>query len=155
LYVSFPSCVKFSIEKSVDEALLRKRIQDLQQYRRVGLRTAADIEQYEADIVKRVSIVIVGVRTALVYQHVLYYKAQVKATVARDWYSSERLQHRAGNGRQSSGPDTRRASHASFAPDSDGRKSNERELTPKNGSAPNGTGPIRKPRAYTHWALVH
>ena len=37
------------------ESMLRKRIQDLQHYRRMGLTTAADIEKYENDIVKRVS----------------------------------------------------------------------------------------------------
>ena len=39
----------------VDEHMLRKRIQELQHYRRMGLRTPADIEKYEADLVKRVS----------------------------------------------------------------------------------------------------
>lgn len=39
----------------LDEALLRKRIQELQQYRRLGLSTPADIEKYEADLAKRVS----------------------------------------------------------------------------------------------------
>jgi transcriptional adapter 2-alpha len=38
--------------------MLRKRIQDLQHYRRMGLTTAADIEKYENDIVKRVSPVV-------------------------------------------------------------------------------------------------
>lgn len=40
---------------SADEALLRKRIQELQQYRRLGLSTPADIEKYETDLAKRVS----------------------------------------------------------------------------------------------------
>ena len=35
--------------------MLRKRIQELQHYRRMGLRTPADIEKFEADLVKRVS----------------------------------------------------------------------------------------------------
>ncbi|TRM70261.1 hypothetical protein BD626DRAFT_392956 [Schizophyllum amplum] len=35
------------------EALLRKRIQDLQNYRRLGLTTAADIERYDIDLAKR------------------------------------------------------------------------------------------------------
>lgn len=38
-----------------DEAMLRKRIQELQGYRRLGLSTAADIEKYDADFIKRVS----------------------------------------------------------------------------------------------------
>jgi hypothetical protein len=37
-----------------DEAILRKRIQELQHYRRMGLTTAADIEKYEVDNNKRV-----------------------------------------------------------------------------------------------------
>jgi transcriptional adapter 2-alpha len=37
-----------------DEALLRKRIQELQTYRRLGLSTSSDIEKYEADHAKRV-----------------------------------------------------------------------------------------------------
>lgn len=37
-----------------DEALLRKRIQELQTYRRLGLSTSSDIEKYEADHSKRV-----------------------------------------------------------------------------------------------------
>ena len=35
--------------------MLRKRIQELQHYRRMGLRTPADIDKYEADVAKRVS----------------------------------------------------------------------------------------------------
>ena len=38
-----------------DESILRKRIQDLQHYRRMGLTTLADIEKYDADQIKRVS----------------------------------------------------------------------------------------------------
>ncbi|CCL99652.1 uncharacterized protein FIBRA_01672 [Fibroporia radiculosa] len=63
------------------ESLLRKRIQELQHYRRMGLTTAADIDKYEADVAKR---------------------SQVKANLTRDYYSSERFQLRAGSGRQSS-----------------------------------------------------
>ncbi|KAL6301252.1 hypothetical protein BKA93DRAFT_828374 [Sparassis latifolia] len=99
------------------EAVLRKRIQELQHYRRMGLTTAADIEKYEADVIKR---------------------ASVKANLTRDYYSSDRLQLRPG-GRQSSGPDARRSS----MPDADGRKSHEREMTPKLPMVPNvaGVGP--------------
>lgn len=39
---------------NLDEALLRKRIQELQQYRRLGLSTSADIDKYELDLAKRV-----------------------------------------------------------------------------------------------------
>jgi transcriptional adapter 2-alpha len=38
-----------------DETLLRKRIQELQHYRRLGLQTAADIEKYDQDVIRRVS----------------------------------------------------------------------------------------------------
>lgn len=37
-----------------DESFLRRRIQELQHYRRMGLRTAADIDKYEQDVIKRV-----------------------------------------------------------------------------------------------------
>ncbi|OCH88639.1 SWIRM-domain-containing protein [Obba rivulosa] len=98
------------------ESLLRKRIQDLQHYRRMGLTTAADIDKYDADVAKR---------------------AQAKTSLTRDYYSSERLQSRVGSGRQSSVPDQRRLHD-------EGRKSLERDSTPKPGTAtPNvsGTGP--------------
>ncbi|KAI6010512.1 hypothetical protein EDC04DRAFT_2905864 [Pisolithus marmoratus] len=83
------------------EAVLRKRIQELQHYRRMGLTTAADIDKYEHDAIRR-------------------------ANVTRDYYPSERLnQLRAGgSGRES-----------------EGRKSHERESTPK---LVIGTGPPRR-----------
>ena len=34
--------------------MLRKRIQELQTYRRLGLRSAGDIEKYDADLARRV-----------------------------------------------------------------------------------------------------
>lgn len=104
------------------EAILRKRIQELQHYRRLGLCTQADVEKYEIDLAKR---------------------TQAKATPIRD-YASDRLQHRA-TGRQSSGPDPRRASLASFGGDSDDRKS--REPTPRLGPGPSSAPPVRKPPA--------
>ncbi|KAI0759856.1 hypothetical protein BD413DRAFT_487174 [Trametes elegans] len=67
------------------EHMLRKRIQELQHYRRMGLRTPADIEKYEADVAKR---------------------ASVKANLPRDFYVDRRL----GGARASSGPDPRRGS---------------------------------------------
>jgi transcriptional adapter 2-alpha len=39
---------------AIDEAMLRKRIQELQHYRRMGLATPADIEKFEVDSVRRV-----------------------------------------------------------------------------------------------------
>jgi hypothetical protein len=38
-----------------DEAMLRKRIGELQQFRKLGLTTAADIKKWEDDLYKRVS----------------------------------------------------------------------------------------------------
>ncbi|KAG5639467.1 hypothetical protein H0H81_001589 [Sphagnurus paluster] len=65
------------------EAILRKKILDLQTYRRLGLTSAADIEKYEADLAKR---------------------AQAKANPPREYHS-----HARSGGRHSSGPDPRRA----------------------------------------------
>ncbi|KAJ7752108.1 hypothetical protein B0H16DRAFT_1547447 [Mycena metata] len=62
------------------EAMLRKKIQDLQQYRRLGLSTAADIDKYLTDVAKR---------------------TQIK-TNPREYYAAEKNR---GSGRQSSGPD--------------------------------------------------
>ncbi|KAJ7715942.1 hypothetical protein DFH07DRAFT_862497 [Mycena maculata] len=91
------------------EAMLRKKIQDLQQYRRLGLSTAADIDKYLNDLAKR---------------------TQIKNN-PREYYAAEK-QNRAA-GRQSTGPD--RSSLAPF--DSEGRKSHDRETTPRlNASAP-------------------
>lgn len=38
--------------------MLRRKIQDLQHYRRLGLTTPADIERYDSDLAKRVRIFI-------------------------------------------------------------------------------------------------
>ncbi|KAF5369420.1 hypothetical protein D9758_002539 [Tetrapyrgos nigripes] len=103
------------------EALLRKRIKELQDYRRLGLVTAADIDKYEADVVKR-----------------------QQAKSAHQYHNSERLQYRAGS-RQSSGPDQRRVSLASFG-DSEGRRSHERESTPKLPGSSSAGSVVRKPQ---------
>jgi hypothetical protein len=42
------------VYREKDEHILRKRIQELQEYRRLGLKTAADIDKYEQDLIKRV-----------------------------------------------------------------------------------------------------
>ena len=77
--------------------------------------------------------------------HIIIVQTQ-KVTPARD-FTSDRLQYRAG-GRQSSGPDARRASLTSFAGESEDRKS--RESTPRLGPTPGpSTGPpIRRRRKY-------
>ncbi|KAI9447163.1 hypothetical protein F5148DRAFT_988207 [Russula earlei] len=70
------------------EAMLRKRIAELQQYRKFGLTTAEDIKKWEDDLYKR---------------------TQAKANMSRDHFSSERLQQlRAASSRQSLGPETSR-----------------------------------------------
>jgi hypothetical protein len=40
--------------------MLRKKIQELQHYRRMGLTTAADIDKFENDVVKRVRTVAIS-----------------------------------------------------------------------------------------------
>ncbi|PPQ66469.1 hypothetical protein CVT24_007043, partial [Panaeolus cyanescens] len=102
------------------EALLRKRIQELQQYRRLGLSTSADIDKYEMDLAKR---------------------TQPKTHTPRD-LALERHQNRAG-GRQSSGPDPRRASLSSFAE----FESKSRESTPRLGpsAGPSNSNPRKPP----------
>jgi len=67
------------------ESLLRKRIAELQHYRRMGLTTVADIDKYEADLAKR---------------------TQAKTSLSRDYYP-ERLPHLRPGGRQSSVSDAR------------------------------------------------
>ncbi|KAI0688183.1 hypothetical protein BC835DRAFT_1373796 [Cytidiella melzeri] len=75
------------------EHALRKRIQDLQAYRRLGLLSQADIEKYHADVKIR---------------------EQVKNNwSSRDYYAGERHSNlRTSIGRQSSAPDSRRDSEA-------------------------------------------
>ncbi|KAF8058803.1 hypothetical protein FPV67DRAFT_1565566 [Lyophyllum atratum] len=99
------------------EAILRKRILDLQTYRRLGLTTAADIEKYDADLAKR---------------------TQAKANPPRDYHATDRLHVRAV-GRHSSGPDPRRA--MSSLGDVD-----DREMTPRlpDASATPGVPPVRR-----------
>lgn len=86
------------------ESMLRRKIQELQHYRRLGLMTPADIDKYKVDFEKRTQ--------------------QTKA-LGRD-HAYDRLQARS-SGRLSSGPDARRASLTSFAGDIEDRRSRERE----------------------------
>ena len=109
--------------------MLRKRIQELQTYRRLGLRSAGDIEKYDADLAKRVHLALSSVSVFDLPD--FFPKAHTRATVARDWFTSERIQ-RNGSGRQSSVTDPR----GSEGPES----------TPKPGGQVNGT-PARKPSA--------
>ncbi|KAG8214197.1 hypothetical protein J3R82DRAFT_10989 [Butyriboletus roseoflavus] len=93
------------------EAMLRKRIQELQHYRRMGLTTTADIDKFEMDSIRRV---------------------QLKANLSRDYYASERLNQLRGGG---------------TGRESEGRKSHERESTPRLGVSAAGTGSARRPPA--------
>ncbi|KAG1863850.1 hypothetical protein F4604DRAFT_1586801 [Suillus subluteus] len=103
------------------EAMLRKRIQELQHYRRMGLTTSADIDKFELDSIRR---------------------TQAKANLSRDYYSSERLAQL-----RASGSTSMTFLHCLCLRESEGRKSHERESTPKLGT-PAGTGPpIRRPPA--------
>lgn len=128
----YPSMGQNLMFVSADEAILRKRIQELQHYRRLGLSTAADIDRYEHDLAKRVRIPSFVTISYLDFS----LQTQVKAQ-ARDY---DRTQYRS-SGRQSSGPDPRRSSLASFG-ESDDRHS--REPTPR---LPGTTAPpVRRPR---------
>jgi len=93
------------VDGIIYESVLRKRIQELQLYRRMGLTTAADIERYESDVAKRV---------------------QAKAQLASNY--SERLQFRVGSGPVSTGPDARRGSAMSV--DEEGHKDGEAASRP-------------------------
>ena len=107
--------------------MLRKRIQELQTYRRLGLRSAGDIEKYDADLAKRVHPGLIFATGSDLPD--LFFKASARATVTRDGYASERIQ-RNGSARQSSVTDPR----GSEGPES----------TPKPGGQTNGA-PARKP----------
>ncbi|KAI0786581.1 hypothetical protein C8Q75DRAFT_734546 [Abortiporus biennis] len=69
------------------ESILRKRIAELQHYRRMGLTTPTDIDKYEVDLAKRTA---------------------AKANANEKYYPPTQL--RPGSARQSLGPDSRRES---------------------------------------------
>lgn len=125
LSVSSPStflCVNNEIiHIRLDESVLRKRIQELQLYRRMGLTTAADIERYESDVAKRVRVNFI---TLSWLTEVL--QVQAKAQLASNY--SERLQFRVGSGPVSTGPDARRGSAMSV--DEEGHKDGEAASRP-------------------------
>lgn len=80
--------------------MLRKRIQELQHYRRMGLTTAADIDKFEMDSIRRVRMqpLLHVVRFASSFLHS---QVQLKTNLSRDYYASERLnQLRGGTGRK-------------------------------------------------------
>ncbi|KNZ82209.1 Transcriptional adapter 2 [Termitomyces sp. J132] len=76
------------------EAMLRKRILELQTYRRLGLMTAADIDKYEADLAKR---------------------TQAKSNPPRDHHNYDRS-HARSVSRHSTGPDPRTPKLPASAP---------------------------------------
>ena len=89
-----------------DEAILRKRIAELQQSRKLGLSTAADIKKWEDDLYKRVRFAYLTPPCFITHCN---FQTQAKANMSRDHFSSERLQQlRAANARQSLGPDASR-----------------------------------------------
>lgn len=112
--------------------MLRKRIAELQHYRRMGLSTVAEIDKYEADVVKRVRLLPM---CSLLISH-RYRSAkqtQAKTNLSRD-YLPERLPQLRPGGRQSSVADAR----------TERGKSHEREATPgkagASGQGASGTG---------------
>lgn len=94
------------------EAMLRKRIAELQQYRKLGLSTAADIKKWEEDLYKR---------------------TQAKANMSRD---SERIQQlRAASARQSLGPETSRR-NSGVGADADRKSVDQTSATGPSGRRP-------------------
>lgn len=92
--------------------MLRKRIAELQSYRKLGLSTAADIKKWEEDLYKR---------------------TQAKANMSRD---SERLQQlRAASARQSLGPDTSRR-NSGVGVDADRKSADQTSATGPSGRRP-------------------
>ncbi|KAI9430008.1 hypothetical protein H4582DRAFT_2217976 [Lactarius indigo] len=95
------------------EAMLRKRIAELQQYRRLGLTTAADIKKWEEDLYNACT--------------------QAKANMSRD---SERLQQlRAASARQSLGPDSSRR-NSGVGVDADRKSVDQTSATGPSGRRP-------------------
>lgn len=97
--------------------MLRKRIAELQHYRRMGLSTVADIDKYETDLVKRVRTL--HVQPTYISSRLICKQTQAKTNISRDYYP-ERLPQLRPGGRQSSVADAR----------TERGKSHEREATP-------------------------
>lgn len=103
--------------------MLRKRIAELQHYRRMGLSTVADIDKYDADVVKRVRPLL-HVQSTHNSSPLMCGQTQAKTNISRDYYP-ERLPQLRPGGRQSSVADAR----------TERGKSHEREATPGGGKA--------------------
>ena len=56
MFLVFPIIGLHLTVSPTDEQILRKRIQELQHYRRMGLTSAADIDKFEVDVAKRVRL---------------------------------------------------------------------------------------------------
>jgi transcriptional adapter 2-alpha len=109
--------------------MLRKRIAELQQFRRLGLSTAADIKKWEEDLYKRVGSV--SLWNGRSTQNDL--QTQAKANMSRD---SERLQQlRAASARQSLGPDTSRR-NSGVGVDADRKSVDQTSATGPSGRRP-------------------
>ena len=54
LRTSFARLLCILLTGPADESMLRRRIQELQHYRRLGLTSSADVEKYESDLYHRV-----------------------------------------------------------------------------------------------------
>lgn len=52
-------CFVLKVDVGLDESFLRRRIQELQHYRRMGLRTVADVDKFEQDVIRRVRLPLV------------------------------------------------------------------------------------------------
>jgi transcriptional adapter 2-alpha len=110
--------------------MLRKRIAELQQYRKLGLATAADIKKWEDDAYKRVRLA----SLTPCFSTQSDFQTQAKANMSRDHFSSERLQQlRTASARQSLGPD---ASRRNSGADADRKSIDQASATGPSGRRP-------------------
>ena len=139
MYVVFLQLYPIFLTFASGESTLRKRIQELQHYRRMGLTTAQDIERYENDLIKRVCTFKSIYYTAF---SLILLQTQAKAQIAQGHI--DRLPMRPGS-RASTGPEARRMSVASFG-DSEAGGHFEAPLRP---NAPgSGASLFRKQRSF-------
>jgi transcriptional adapter 2-alpha len=133
---------------AIDEAMLRKRIQDLQHYRRMGLTTTADIEKFDADSIRRVRHIATGLLCQVTHLHGRLKRKQVYlVTIILQNVCRSFVQAAVGEVI----PSFPRCGLFvnTTAGESEGRKSHERDSTPKIGGAASGTGPpVRRPRSF-------
>lgn len=78
---------------NLDESMLRRKIQDLQHYRRLGLTTPADIEKYDTDLAKRVCIFIISFLFQLqVFNHVAFRHSRLRRGLVITLLSAYKLE---------------------------------------------------------------